>query len=98
MSSYRWLSFLLKLQLWPKLGHHMCSLVPFCAGPPDALDNEWRCTMASIYKRDNKYYIKFYESGSRIRRSLGTSNRNKALRLKEQIERELAAGQYRIER
>jgi len=50
--------------------------------------------MASIYKRNNTYYIKFYEHGRRVRRSLGTSNRNKALKLKEQIERQLAAGTY----
>ena len=32
--------------------------------------------MASIYKRNNTYYIKFYEEGKRVRRSLKTSNRN----------------------
>jgi len=53
--------------------------------------------MASVYKRNDTYYIKFYENGKRVRRSLGTSSRNKALKLKEQIERELAAGKFRTE-
>lgn len=50
--------------------------------------------MASIYKRNNTYYIKFYEKSRRIRKSLGTSKRSEALRIKEQIERELAAGKF----
>lgn len=52
--------------------------------------------MASIYCRDNVYYVKFYEHGHRIRRSLNTSNRREALKFKEQIERELAAGTYNV--
>ena len=53
--------------------------------------------MASIYKRDNKYYVKFYENGRRVRKSLGTSKKSEALKIKEQIERELAAGKYPLE-
>ncbi len=54
--------------------------------------------MASIFKRNGVYYIKFYENGKRVRRSLGTSKRNQALQLKEQVERELANGKYQTER
>ncbi len=54
--------------------------------------------MASLYRRGTTYYIKFYEAGRRIRRSLHTEKKSEALKIKEQIERELAAGKYQIER
>lgn len=50
--------------------------------------------MASLYRRNGTYYVKFYEDGKRIRRSLGTSNRSQALKYKEQIERELANSKF----
>ena len=53
--------------------------------------------MASIYKRSNVYCIKFYQNGRRIRKSLRTRKKPEALKIKEQIERELAAGQYVLE-
>lgn len=53
--------------------------------------------MASIYKRDNVYYVKFYHKGKRVRRSLGTSKKSEALKIKEQIERDLATGKFVLE-
>ena len=53
--------------------------------------------MASIYKRNNVYCIKFYQNGRRVRKSLGTKKKTEALKIKEQIERELAAGKYSLE-
>lgn len=53
--------------------------------------------MASIYKRNNTYYVKFYENGRQVRRSLGTSTRRQALGFKEGIERDLANGKYTVE-
>ena len=53
--------------------------------------------MASLYKRDNVYYIKFYERGRRVRRSLKTNKKSEALRIKEQIERKLATGRFQLD-
>ena len=53
--------------------------------------------MASLYKRDNTYYIKFYERGRRVRRSLQTDKKSEALKLKEQVERDLAAGRFQLD-
>ena len=53
--------------------------------------------MASIFKRAGNYYVKFYHRGRRVRKSLGTSKKAEALKIKEQIERELAAGKYSFE-
>jgi hypothetical protein len=63
----------------------------------DILLMRWRAPMASIYKRNNVYCIKFYQNGRRVRKSLGTKKRTEALKIKEQIERELAAGKYSLE-
>jgi integrase len=54
-------------------------------------------SVASIYKRDTTWYIKFYQKGRRIRRSLKTGKKTEALKLKEQIERELSAGRYQVD-
>ena len=54
--------------------------------------------MASVYKRNDLYYIKFYENGKRVRRSLGTSSKRQAYKLKEQIERQLAEGKFDVNR
>jgi len=48
--------------------------------------------MASLYGRKSVYFAKFYEDGKRIRRSLATSSRTRALKLTGQIERDLANG------
>ncbi len=54
--------------------------------------------MASLYRRDGVYYVKFYDNGKRVRRSLATSSRVQALKLKEHIERDLANGKFIVER
>lgn len=49
--------------------------------------------MITIEKRGRKYYVYLYEKGIRVRGSLGTRNRDAALRLTHKIETAIAEGQ-----
>ncbi len=49
---------------------YTCNCGPNCvticavryAGTPDVSDSEWRCSTVGIRKRNNIYYVKFYEN------------------------------------